>query len=176
MCGIITPMKIISLSLLSILLFLGCGPAPDTRCGQRLNKERPSWLTVEDIQIAEDALLTEIPNLADPRINNPDVACAWLDGLIVTAMPNPTFIDDWGRTVSGIAFPGVDLWLDKHISGGSIAVGNYGTWQKSALIHEYLHIMQGTVGAPPCRRGDDPHCGWYLPKGPYEIIELVNKH
>ena len=160
------------------LTFVGCGAPPDTICGQRLDDSLSDWLTVADLQAAEDAFVSAALLVAgDERLSTPGEACKWLKGTLVVAMPAPTWVDEWGRRVAGLATPATDWSLSYHAPGGHVQVGRQadGRWQSSALVHEWIHIVQGTVPAPPCAPWEGAHCGWGRPGGEYALIDALSR-
>lgn len=155
-----------------------CGPIPDTPCGMVLDGYLDGWLTAEDLRVAETELMGALPSVStDPRISDPKVSCEWLDGLRVIPWNSTHWVDQWGRDVWGLAYPNRNLLTQQHLPGGVIDVGKPTTgnnWRKTSLIHEILHILQGSIPAAPCAPNDDPHCGWDLPGGPNSVIESIS--
>jgi len=160
-------------TLVMLLVFVGCSNA-DTVCGQTLDSSRSSWMSVADLQIAENAFVGAARLVAgDARLSSEGSACSWLAGTRVVLMPSRSWVDEFSRNVSGLAYPGKDWTLTSHAPGGVVLVGSSASWRSSALVHEWLHVVEGGIPASPCGVNDDPHCGWGRVGGEYALIDTL---
>ena len=158
-----------------ILSLASCSPA-DTVCGQYLDTSQSDWLTVEALQQAETEFISAALLVAgDTRLSTPLNACKWLEGVRVLPMPSPTWVDEYGRTVAGLAYPAKDWTLTQHAPGGFVVIGSAPSWRSSALVHEFIHIIQGGIPASPCAKTDDSHCGWHRPGGEYALVDALSR-
>jgi len=161
-----------------LILFLSLASCshPDTICGQYLDTSQSDWLTVADLQQAETEFIGAALLVAgDTRLSAPHNACKWLQNLRVLPMATPTFRDQWGRQVAGIAIPAKDWSLTQHSPGGFVQIGLAPSWKSSALVHEFIHIVQGGIPPPPCASTDDSHCGWHRPGGEYALVDAISR-
>jgi hypothetical protein len=162
--------------LLGLVVLTGCS-TPDTVCGQFLDTSMSDWLTVEALQEAETAFVGgALLVIGDSRLSGVGSVCKWLQGARVVPMPSPTWVDSWGRTVAGLSYPAKDWSLTWHVPGGVVVIGRQseGTWRSSALVHEWVHLVQGSIPAPPCSQYDDAHCGWSRVGGEYALIDALS--
>lgn len=152
------------------LLLVGCGPTVvnSTICGLQIENGSNGWLDFSQLQEAEDALLANIGNIQDERINSPEKACKLLRYGFFYAKDETDWTDAWGRRVAGITFCEQRLMI----------VGRpfSGTWHSSSIVHEAIHWLQRCVGTSPDREElgtDEGHRNWTT-DGVYRTIDLTN--
>lgn len=133
--------RILWISRLAYLLGLvmscsSCGHVEFTKCGMAV--ETSEWLTIEDVQAAENATISMIT--ADPRLQSKELNCRSLNGVHLAGynVQNWMHEDPENRghwvAISGIA--NCDLKTVR------VARPHKDRWQSGSIPHELVHIMQ----------------------------------
>jgi hypothetical protein len=116
-----------------------------------------TWLPLESLQEAEDALLGEVHEVGDNRITSPYESCRRLGGTRVVPFSSTHWTDEWGRDVSGLAICGTDLFPNQTVEVGAPTDGR---WRSTALEHELFHQLQHCNPTQPRVDGDEAHANW----------------
>lgn len=124
------------------VVLTGCCPqcfgecSAPTRCGQFLDPwlqdQGGAWISIADVQRLEDLLLDRVHALKDPRLVDQDVQCRRLSSLRVYPHYAPSWTDEWGRRVQGLAY----------CDSGTIMIGRADTPAESSYTEEALHWLQ----------------------------------
>lgn len=153
--------------LVLVLVASACGPVPaSTRCGLGMLEQSADWLTIEKVQEAEDQILQFVQGINDDRINSPQKTCAALKWGSVYGVDEKSWIDRWGRDVSGLTY------CPERI----IVVARpweLNAWQRSALAHELIHWIQRCEGTGASTAVDIGHENWHE-DGVYSTLERIN--
>ena len=113
--------------------------------------------TCATVAVAARYVVQELRRVAqyDARFVDPATV---LRGMAVTVHDGTSWVDQWGRSVGGLAY----------VTAHHVEINSSTAWP-ATLTHEAAHIIQGGVSAPI---SDDGHGGW-LDAGIYEAIDRV---
>lgn len=160
-----------ALVVLGVLTLMSCAPPPDpalcvTKCGVRYQGDYPSGdmspgFTCEELQRAEDRVLSAAHLVRDPRFVTADNVCKAVKGWNMWTHTQECWTDSWGRGVCGMT----ECW------SGRFQVGAARTPSASSFAHEVAHVVQRCTprGKPDPRFEDDDHIGWST-NGIYDYI------
>lgn len=126
-----------------------------------------SWMNPEQLQESVDATLDSLQFTSDPRLQDTQAACGQLAGWNVYTVKAEQW-DSWGVMIQGSA----SCW-NRVIK---IHTPPSHRWEETALVHEFMHVIQGCEALKPIDSGsDEDHANWQR-DGVWSAIDAANGH